>query len=85
MGKLSIHVGIDHSDEVDAYHAYYAEVTVAAIVVLARAQEVGEPGTVKVLFFHSGSEEVHIALGGGVVVHDVAVGSGVVAEHCVVP
>ena len=85
MAQGSVDVSVEHSEEVNANHGYDAEVAVASVEVLARFEDVCEPGFIEVFFASSGREEVHIRASSGVVVHNIGVSASVVAQHAVVP
>ena len=73
MGKLGIDIGIDDGDEVYADEAEDAEVALAAVVVLAVLEYALEVVLVG-LHVVAWGQEVLVAGGTGVVVHDVEVG-----------
>ena len=85
MGQRGIDIGIDDVDQVHSHNADDAYLLVTAIIVLLVFERFLEPVDVEVALFHRGREKVHVALGAGVAVHQVAVALGVVVEHAVVP
>lgn len=84
VGELGIDIGIDDGDEVYADEAEDAEVALAAVVVLTVLEDALQVVAVG-LYVVAGWEEVLVAGGAGVVVHEVEVALRVVAVHLVVP